>query len=154
MTVRSFALLTFAVPLALAAAGCTTKVKPVLSKAVAEARQHRDVAVAACPPVASPVSVGFGFGDASLNELAVPALEQAGQILACHPNVAAVVVGQADGHGTDQEQQALAAARAQIVIRELANRGAPRARITAQVQGTAPAGDASHLVVLAEGRRW
>jgi outer membrane protein OmpA-like peptidoglycan-associated protein len=146
--------------LALAAAGglagCVTHTaQPMLSRAVVDARAHRDVdKVATCGPLTSPVSVGFAFGENQLNDLAAPALGQAGQDLACHPEAVALVVGQADGHGTEAEQHQLAQARVNAVVKDLETRGVAPARIQTQVEGKPPAGDARRLVVLAEGRRW
>jgi outer membrane protein OmpA-like peptidoglycan-associated protein len=137
-------------------AACTTPhVKPTLSQAVVDARAHKNAsAQAACTPLISPLSVGFGFGEAQLSDIAAPALDSAGQLLTCHPQAAAIVVGAADGHGTAQEQTALAAARAQAVAQELQRRGVAAERVKTQVEGTAPAGDDNRLVILAEGRRW
>ena len=138
------------------AAGCTTHVKPTLSKAVVEARagaRTKTASPAACGPLTSPVSVGFGFGETTLNELDVPALENASQQLACHKDAVAVVVGGAEeGHGTEAEQATLAASRAQAVLADLRRRGVPAERIS--VQTKAPEADARHLIVMAEGRRW
>jgi outer membrane protein OmpA-like peptidoglycan-associated protein len=150
----------FLVLAALAAAaglgGCVThRVNPTLSRAVVDARAHRNVPrTAACPALSSPVSVGFAFSESSLNELAAPALRSAGQQLTCYPQVSAVIVGQADGHGTDVEQRQLAQARAEAVAQDLRGRGIVAGRLQTQVQGTAPEADAGRLVVLAEGRRW
>jgi outer membrane protein OmpA-like peptidoglycan-associated protein len=146
-------------PVLIAAAGlaaCTTAhEKPTLSQAVAEARAHRNAtAQASCSALASPVSVGFGFGESQLSELAAPPLATAGELLACHPQASALIVGLADGHGTDQEQAALARARAEAVAKDLQGRGVTPARLKTQAEGTAPAGDDNHLVILAEGRRW
>jgi outer membrane protein OmpA-like peptidoglycan-associated protein len=139
----------------LAACAATPTEHPTLSQAVAEARGHRNAtAQAVCGPLASPVSVAFAFGQSKLTELTAPALETAGQQLACHPEASVLVVGQADVHGTAEEQAALARARAQVVADDLKRRGAAPARLQTQTQGKAPAGDDSHLVVLAEGRRW
>jgi outer membrane protein OmpA-like peptidoglycan-associated protein len=151
---RSFA--PAAALLALGLAACTTPtVKPTLSEAVADARAHRNAtADAGCAPIAAPVSVGFGFGESQVSELAAPALDSAGQLLTCHPQARAVVVGQADGHGTAQEQRALAAARVQAVTQELQRRGVAADRVQTQSEGAAPTGDDSRLVILAEGRRW
>jgi len=146
-------------PALIAAAGlaaCATPTEhPTLSQAVVEARGHRNAtAQATCGPLASPVSVAFPFGQAKLNELTAPALDSAAQMLACHAQAAAVVVGQADVHGTAQEQAALATARAQVVADDLKRRGVAPARLQTQIQGAAPTGDDSRLVILAEGRRW
>jgi len=142
--------------LGLGLGGCVThRSEPVASRAVLEARAHRGAPTpATCGALASPVSVGFAFGEPSLNEYAVPALESAGQQLACHPEVGVLVVGQSDGHGTVADQKTLAQARAEAVAKDLRARGVAAGRIQVQVEGAAPAGDARRLVVLAEGRRW
>jgi outer membrane protein OmpA-like peptidoglycan-associated protein len=146
--------------LALAAAsglaGCVThSAQPMLSRAVVDARAHRDVDKAAtCGPLSSPVSVGFAFGENQLNDLAAPALNEASADLACHPEAVALVVGFADGHGAEAEQHQLAQVRLDAVVKDLQRRGVAAARIQTQVEGKAPAGDARRLVILAEGRRW
>jgi outer membrane protein OmpA-like peptidoglycan-associated protein len=146
----------FSASLAAAAllAGCTTpRVSPAESRAVAEARTHRPAA-AGCPALASPVSVGFAFGEGVLSELASPALASIASQLACHPDAAVLVVGLADGHGTAAEQHELAQTRTMAVAKDLQTRGVAAGRVQTQVEGAAPAGDAGRLVVLAEGRRW
>jgi outer membrane protein OmpA-like peptidoglycan-associated protein len=65
-----------------------------------------------------------------------------------------LIVGQADGHGTEADQVKLAQARADAVAQDLRARGVAAARLQTRAQGSAPAGDAQHLVILAEGRRW
>ena len=142
---------------ALSLAGCIThSVQPTPSKAILEARAHRaaNQQAKACPDVASPTSVDFGFNEGALTELDAPALQTIAAALACHPGVSAIVVGQADGHGAAAEQTKLAGQRAEAVLADLQRRGVAAARLKSQVQGTAPAGDAEHLVILAEGRRW
>jgi outer membrane protein OmpA-like peptidoglycan-associated protein len=144
----------------LAAAGllsaCVThRVNPVQSRAVLDARAHKDVQTSAgCPDLASPLSVAFGFGEGSVSELNTPALEQAAQELACHPAAKALVVGSADNHGTDAEQRQLAQTRIKAVSDYLRAHGIAADRLQIQVQGKAPGGDAQRLVILAEGRRW
>jgi outer membrane protein OmpA-like peptidoglycan-associated protein len=152
----SSSLAAVALGLALGLCGCVTQAsKPVLSRAVVDARAHRDVDRAAtCGPLSSPVSIGFAFGEPALSELAIPALEGAGQQLACHPEAAVLVVGQADGHGTAAEQHQLAQVRAGAVAQDLRGRGVAAGRIQTQVEGDPPTGDARRLVVMAEGRRW
>jgi outer membrane protein OmpA-like peptidoglycan-associated protein len=142
--------------LALALAGCVTHAsRPDVSRAVLDARAHRNVEkVTACGALASPVAVGFAFAEPALSELATPALEAAGQQLACHPDAAVLVIGQADLHGTAAEQHALAQARAEAVAKDLRARGVAAARIQVQAEGNPPADDPRRLVVLAEGRRW
>lgn len=141
---------------ALGLSGCLTpRVKPTPSAAVLEARQHRDAkAPPPCPALDGPISVGFGFGEAAIGELALPAVVQAAQLMTCHPGISALIVGQADVHGTEAEQRKLSEARANAVAAALRERGVAPGRIATQIQGTTPPGDATHLVVLAEGRRW
>lgn len=141
---------------ALGLSGClTARVKPTPSAAVIEAREHRERhAPPPCAAIDGPVSIGFGFGESAINELALPSVTEAAQLLTCHPAVTALIVGQADVHGTEAEQRKLAQDRANAVAAALAERGVAPGRLATQAQGTAPSGDAAHLVVLAEGRRW
>ena len=155
MVPMRFLALPAAALLTAALAACTATVKPTLSEAVVDARAHKNAtAEVGCTPLASPVTVGFGFGESQVSELAVPALDSAGKLLTCHPQASAVVVGQADGHGTAQEQKSLAAARVEAVAQELQRRGVAAERLQTQTEGAAPAGDDNRLVILAEGRRW
>lgn len=144
---------------ALGLSACVThRVNPTPSRAVADAHAHKDVADqnAACTPLSSPMSVAFGFGEPTLGASATPAVESVGRQLACHPGAAAVVAGRSDGHGTAQQQLKLANDRANAVAAALKARGVAPARISLDVQADAkpPAGDAGHLVIMAEGRRW
>ncbi|WP_297693796.1 OmpA family protein [Phenylobacterium sp.] len=142
---------------ALALGGCVThSVRPTPSKAILEARAHHTVAIRpnTCPELASPAAVEFGFEENALSELDTPALDTLTAGLACHPGVSAIVVGEADGHGTAAEQHKLAGERAQAVVADLQRRGVAAARLTSQVEGKEPAGDAQHVVILAQGRRW
>lgn len=141
---------------ALGLSGClTARVKPTPSAAVLEAREHREKpAPVACPAIDAPISVGFGFGEATLSDLATPSVAEAAQLLACHPQASALVVGQADAHGTPDEQKALAEGRAEAVVAALRARGVAPARLATQTQGTPPAAEVGRVVVLAEGRRW
>jgi outer membrane protein OmpA-like peptidoglycan-associated protein len=151
---RSFALSAAAL-LAAGLAACTATVKPALSEAVVDARAHRNAtAELGCTAMTSPVSVGFGFGESQVSDLAGPALDSASKLLTCHPQASAVVVGEADGHGTAQDQRSLAAARVQAVAQELQRRGVAADRVQTQAEGAAPTGDDNRLVILAEGRRW
>ncbi|THD74465.1 MAG: hypothetical protein E7812_19300 [Phenylobacterium sp.] len=153
------AIKSLALPAALAAAvglaACATPVsKPMLSRAVMDARAHRDAAPSAtCPDLASPFSIGFGFGEATLSDITNPPLETLARGLACHPQTAAIIIGQADGHGTTADQKVLAQGRAQAVTDYLQAHSIAPQRLAMQVEGKAPAGD-PRLVVMAEGRRW
>lgn len=141
-------------------AGClTSHSTPAESRAVIDALNHKDVKAAqaaACPDLTSPQSVGFGFDDASLKDVAMESLNATSAALNCHPQLQAIVVGAADGHGTAAEQRTLAQNRAQAVADYLHAHGIAPARVQTEVltQDKPPAGDAQHLIVLAEGRRW
>lgn len=142
---------------ALALGGCIThSVRPTPSRAILEARAHHATTheAKACPDLASPAEVEFGFNEGALSDLDTPALAKIAAALACHPGAGAVVVGQADGHGTAADRRKLAGDRAQAVVAELQRRGVAAGRVTTQVEGKEPAGDAQRLVILAEGRRW
>ena len=140
-------------------AGCfTPHSKPKLSQAVIDARAHRDApARPACPQtpldMVSPVQVGFAFDDAKLGDDIAQPLIAPTQWLACHPGTAVVIRPEADAHGTEAEQNALARARAEAVRDYLSAHGvaAGRIRLLARGQGE-PRGE--HLLVRAEGRRW
>jgi len=144
---------------AVALAGCfTPQSKPKPSQAIAEARaRHNAPAGSACPQTplaaASPVAIGFGFGDASLSDYLRQPLGEAARWLACHPAVPVLIKPDADGHGADAEQDALARKRAETVRAELVARGVAAQRISVLGRKQAePAGE--HLLVRAEGRRW
>jgi outer membrane protein OmpA-like peptidoglycan-associated protein len=136
--------------------GCASRrVEPTVSRAVLDARAHRDVArAAACTDLASPASVGFGFAEAKLADLATPDLQAIVTALACHPAARAVIIGAADAHGGESEQRALAAKRAAAVSDYLQAHGIAADRLSVQAKGPAPPGGPDLLVVMAEGRRW
>jgi len=144
---------------AAALSGCMTRhEKPHLSQAVLDARAHRDVpAVAACPETPlgtlSPVTVGFAFDASDLTEATRLPLAQPAQWLACHPATPVVIKPDADVHGTEAEQDALAQARAAGVKAYLASQGVAADRITILRRGaTGPTGEV--FLIRAEGRRW
>jgi outer membrane protein OmpA-like peptidoglycan-associated protein len=144
---------------ALALGGClTSHSRPQVSQAVLDARAHRNTpTAAACPqtPLASlsPLMVGFAFGASQLPDLQGNPLADTPRWLDCHPSTAVVVKPDADGLGTDAEQDALARRRADAVVAYLTGRGVAPARLQVLPRGGAePAGE--HLLVLAEGRRW
>ena len=142
-------------PLALAA--CTTpRAQPTPSKAVLEARARQKTSgpAAGCPQLSAPMSVGFGFGESTLSDVNAPDLATLATAMTCRPELTATIVGQADGHGTTADQAKLAEDRAHAVVEDLEKRDVAGERLKTQVQGTAPAADADHLVVMAEGRRW
>jgi outer membrane protein OmpA-like peptidoglycan-associated protein len=136
--------------------GCLTqRASPSVSQAVLDARAHRDVAKAsACASLTSPQSIGFGFGEGTLSDLAAPDLEAVRAMLACHPAARALIVGQADQHGTADERRTLARARAAAVSGWLQAHGIAAGRLASQAEGKTPAGDDQRLVIMAEGRRW
>jgi outer membrane protein OmpA-like peptidoglycan-associated protein len=139
-----------------ALAACTTPhSQPTPSKAVAEARAHKDVTPeATCPALEPTASIGFPFENATIPDTAMPALEQATRMLACHPQVRAVVVGEADSHGTDAEQKKLSQSRIDAVISYLTTHGIAATRLTQQLEGKAPTPGDQQVVIMAEGRRW
>jgi outer membrane protein OmpA-like peptidoglycan-associated protein len=149
-----------ALPAVLAAAaslaGCATPhSQPVLSHAVMDARAHLDASrTAACPAPASPTSIGFGFGEASLGDTANTPLERLATTLTCRPQVSALIVGEADGHGTAEDQKKLAQSRAQAVSDYLSAHGVAARRLAMQVEGKAPPAGEARMIVMAEGRRW
>jgi outer membrane protein OmpA-like peptidoglycan-associated protein len=142
-----------------ALAGCMTPhVRPQLSQAVIDARAHRDTPVAqACPPDAlsavSPVMVGFAFDDSEVTESMRLPLAAPAKWLACHPATPAVIKPDADSHGADADQDALAKARAEGVRAYFVSQGVAADRITILRRGaTEPAG--AVFLIRAEGRRW
>jgi outer membrane protein OmpA-like peptidoglycan-associated protein len=141
---------------ALTASACMTPHStPTPSKAVAEARAHKDVTPeATCPPLEPSVSVGFPFEDPAIPDTAMPVLQTLAKTLACHTQVRAVVVGAADAHGTPEAQKKLAQARIQAVIGYLSAHGIAAARFTQQVEGKPPTPGDQQIVIMAEGRRW
>lgn len=144
---------------AAALAGCMTpQARPRASQAVLDARAHRNVATAAaCPTAAlgevSPVTAGFPFNDSAVSDAVNQPLTQPAAWLACHPATVVVIKPDADGHGTQAEQDALAQARALAVRDYLAAHGvaADRIRILGRSEAE-PAGE--HFLIRAEGRRW
>jgi len=142
-----------------ALAGCMTPhAKPQLSQAVRDARAHRDApVVAACPQgeltALSPVIVGFGFNESELTDSMRLPLATPAKWLACHPTTPLVLKPDADGHGSDADQDALAQARAQGVKAYFVGQGVAADRITLLRRGaTEPAG--AIFLIRAEGRRW
>lgn len=142
-----------------ALAGCMTPhVKPKLSQAVVEARAHRDAPVAAaCPEDAltavSPVLVGFAFNESEMTDSMRRPLATSARWLACHATTPAVIKPDADGHGADTVQDALAQARAEGVKAYLVAQGVAADRITVLRRGATPPVGAIFLI-RAEGRRW
>ena len=143
---------------AAALGGCLTHVsKPPPSQAVLDARAHRDVvAAAACPQAAlataSPVQLGFAYGEATLDVMSEPQLTLAARWLACH-TTPAVIKPDADGFGATAEQDQLARKRADVVSTYLTTHGVAASRIRVLARGqAAPAGEA--FLIQAEGRRW
>lgn len=147
---------------AVALAGCipqmTPRMTPQVSQAVLDARAHRDAPVTpACPQAplntVSPVMVGFGFNESALTEAMKLPLATPAQWLACHPATQAVIIPDADTHGTDAEQDALARRRAEQVRNYLTANGVADRQIRILRRGeTPPTGDL--FFIRAEGRRW
>lgn len=144
---------------ALGLAGCTTpRAKPALSAAVADARAHRNAPrgpTCAQEPLAavSPVTIGFAFNEAELTDSMARALTEAGGWLACHPEAAATVLPDADGHGSEADQDGLARRRADAVKSYLVRAGVAAERV--QILGRAAAPPTAEVFLIrAEGRRW
>lgn len=141
-----------------ALAGCMTpRAKPQLSQAVIDARAHRDVpAPEACPSsplnTVSPVIVGFAFDESGLTDAMRQSLAAPAKWLACHPATPAAIKPDADSHGTDAEQDALARSRAEGVKSYLVAQGVTADRITVLARGATAPPDA--FLIRAEGRRW
>ena len=138
-------------------AGCITpRSKPKLSQAVVEARAHRDAPTGpVCPQtplgdLGAPMA-GFAYGEATVAES--PELTAAATWLACHPGVAVVIKPDADVHGTDAEQDALARRRGEAVRAYLVAHGVAAPTINLLPRGGAEPGG-EHLLIRAEGRRW
>lgn len=143
----------------LALAGCMTpQLSPQTSQAVLDARAHHDIPQApACPQqplnAISPIQVGYPFNDSQLTEALKLPLAEPAKWLACHPATQAVIIPDADAHGTDAEQDALARARAEGVRNYLVASGVPERQIRILRRGeTPPTGDL--FFIRAEGRRW
>ena len=140
-------------------AACTTPTaKPQVSQAVVDARARRNTPPPpTCPqdPISAvaPVTIGFAFNESELTEAMSRQLVAPARWLTCHPAVAAVVRPDADGHGTDAEQDALARKRAEVVRSYLTARGVPADRVRILARAAAePTGEV--LLIHAEGRRW
>lgn len=144
---------------AAALAACTTPhVTPKLSDAVVDARAHRDVPPEGlCPETPlnaiSPLMLGFGFGESALDDSLARPLAEPARWLACHTTTVAVIKPDADSHGTDAEQDALALRRAEGVRNFLSAHGVAPARIRILHRNEATPGGAVFLI-RAEGRRW
>lgn len=140
----------------LAVSGCMTpRSTPVPSRAVADARAHKDVTPeATCPDLEPTVSVGFPFNESAVPDTAFPVLQRTTRALACHPQIHGVVVGEADAHGTPEDQKKLSQARIEAVIAYFTAHGVAATRFSRQVQGKAPTPGDQQMVIMAEGRRW
>jgi len=138
--------------------GCLTpRAKPAPSAAVEQARARVGVKTGACAlgdlASVSPVNVGFGFGDAKLDQAALRKVAEAADWLKCNPGVQVAILPAADGHGTAAQQQALAASRAKAVVDQLRSLGAQPV-IHTLAEGAPDPVTAPHLVILAQGRGW
>lgn len=145
--------------IAAALAGCVTpSARPQVSQAVLDARAQRDAPPASpCPQTSldaiSPVLVGFAFDESTLRESMTRPLDEPIRWLACHRETVAAIRPDADVHGTEAEQNALARDRAEAVRAYLSLKGVPAAQIRVLPRGAPdPAGNV--LLILAEGRRW
>lgn len=144
---------------AAALAACTTPVaKPVLSQAVIDARAHRDVPQeGACPETpldsVSPLFVGFPFSEYKMDATLSQPVSEPARWIACHTATPIAIKPDADSHGTDAEQDALAQRRAEAVRNYLIAHGVAAQRIRVLRRNeAAPGGQV--FVINAEGRRW
>ena len=145
--------------LAATLAGCLTPhVKPVMSKAVVEARARAGAKPAACvasPLVSvSPVDVGFGFDDATITEVGQRRLAVVARWLTCNPGVPVTISPDADNHGDEAHLKDLARRRAEAVQAQLRALGATAAVIHILPRGGPDPVTGPHLVVNAQGRGW
>jgi outer membrane protein OmpA-like peptidoglycan-associated protein len=143
---------------ATALSGCLTpRAKPTPSAAVEQARARVGVKADACAvgdlASVSPISVGFGFQETTLDEAAQRNVAKAAAWLKCNPGVEAVILPSADAHGTADKQRDLAAARAKVVVDQLRALGAQSVVRTLAADAPDPV-TAPHLVILAQGRGW
>jgi outer membrane protein OmpA-like peptidoglycan-associated protein len=143
---------------AVALSGCLTpRAKPAPSVAVQEARARVGAKVDACAvgdlASVSPVTVGFGFGETTLDETAQRHLAKAAAWLKCNTGVEVTILPSADAHGTPAKQRDLAAGRAKAVLDQLRTLGAQSVVHTLAADAPDPV-TAPHLVIRAEGRGW
>ena len=144
-------------------AGCTTPVKvqpsaAVLDMRAAAAERTRQAALAGCVDPrqggAEATIVRFGFLDDSLDDMAARHLAPVLAYARC-ARTGIVAAGEADQHGTAEQQQALIARRIAVVVKYLVAGGVDAARISSVASATdAPAGDGAPLFLLARGRGW
>jgi outer membrane protein OmpA-like peptidoglycan-associated protein len=152
---RACALLALVGPLA----GCLTpQAKPPTSQVIRETRARGQAhAGQDCPQAAmdsvSPATVGFAFNETKPPDTMGAALTPAIRWLTCHGETTVVIKPDADAHGTDAEQDAVARGRAEAVETYLAAHGVAPVRVRIISRGVGePAG--GHFLILAEGRRW
>jgi len=135
----------------------TPRAKPVPSAAVQEARARVGVKANPCAvgdlASVSPVTVGFGFQETTLDETAQRNLAKAADWLKCNAGVEVAILPGADAHGTAAKQRDLAAARAKVVVDQLRTLGVQSVVRTVAADAPDPV-TAPHLVILAQGRGW
>jgi outer membrane protein OmpA-like peptidoglycan-associated protein len=159
MSIRILPALAAALLCAATLSGCLTpRVKPQPSQAVLEARARVAVKPPACPvggpETVSPVDVSFGFDDAVISEVGQQRLAKAAKWLACHPQVEAVILPDADRHGDAAHLADLAGRRAQAALDQLRADGAKANLIRVTARGAPDPLTAPHVVVNAQGRGW
>lgn len=153
-----FPLLAASLACAVALSGCLTpRAKPAPSPAVQEARARIGAKANACAvgdlASVSPVIVGFGFAETTLDEAGLRKVGKAADWLKCNPNVPVTILPASDSHGSTAERQALAASRAKAVVDQLRVLGAQPV-IHAVAEGAPDPQSVPHLVIRAEGRGW
>jgi len=156
---RTFTALAVGLACATALSGCLTPhAKPTTSKAILDARARVGAKTAACSGEAldavSPVNVGFAFDDAAIDPAAQRRLAAAAKWLACNAGVEAVILPDADNHGSDAHMAELAQQRAVAVQAQLRTLGATSTVIHMLPRGGKDPVSAPHMLLLAEGRGW
>lgn len=136
----------------------TQQIKPAPSQAILQARAQRSIKPAACAPggleTISPLDASFAFDDATVTEVGKQRLTAAAKWLGCNPGVEVVIKPDADSHGDDAHQNALAQHRAQAVADQLRSLGATAAVLHLLPRNGADPVTAPHLLINANGRGW
>jgi len=156
---RPIPALAAALILAAPLAGCLTPhVKPVGSRAVAEAEARAGARATGCGSAdlaaISPVEMDFPFDDAQVSEAGQKRLAAAAQWLACNRTAQVSILPDADNHGDARHMDDLAQRRAQAAQAGLRSLGATGAVIHLAARGAPDPVTGPHLVIDAKGRGW
>lgn len=139
-------------------AGCLTPhVKPVPSRAAAEAEKRAGLRASGCAAgdlgSVSPVEMDFAFDDATVTEMGQRRLAAAARWLACNPATPVVILPDADNHGDPRHLDDLAQRRALAAQAQLRSLGATGV-VHLLARGAADPVSGAHLVIDAKGRGW